>query len=86
MTWGIAVLGVAAATSIPVAVAGSLSNGSIVGVGFMTAMGLGMFAVGAVRLPGWARRRMTQIQAVTTRLVIAAETPAQDDPNPASDP
>jgi hypothetical protein len=59
MTWGIAVLGVAAATSIPVAVAGSLSNGSIVGVGFMTAMGIGMFAVGAVRLPGWARQRTT---------------------------
>jgi hypothetical protein len=87
MRWGIATLGVATATLIAVAVAGSLSNsGSVVGVGFMAAMGLGMFAVGALRLPGWARRRRTQIEEVTARLVIAAETPPQGDRNPESDP
>ena len=87
MTGGIAALGVATATLIPVAVAGSLSNaGSVVGVGFMAAIGLGMFAVGALRLPGWARRRRTQIEAVTARLVITAETPPQADPNPVRDP
>jgi hypothetical protein len=86
MSGGIAALGVASATSIAVAAAGSFSNGSVVGVGFMAAMGLGMFAVGALRLPGWARRRRTQIEAVTARLVIAAETPPQDDPNPVRDP
>jgi len=86
MRWGIATLGVATATFIAVAMAGSLGNsGSVVGVGFMAAMGLGMFAVGALRLPGWARRRTTQIQEVTARLVIAAETPPQDDRNPERD-
>jgi hypothetical protein len=72
---------------IAVAGAGSLGNsGSVVGVGFMASLGLGMFAVGALRLPGWARLRRTQIEAVTARLVIAAETPPQDDRKPERDP
>ena len=87
MSWGIATLGVATATLIAVAGAGSLGNsGSVVGVEFLAAMGLGMFAVGAVRLPGWARLRKTQIEAVTARLAIAAETPSQDDRKPERDP
>ena len=87
MTGGIAALGVSTATSIAVAVAGSLGNAeSVAGVGFMAAIGLGMFAVGALRIPGWARRRRTQIEAVTARLIIAAETPPQADPNPAREP
>ena len=87
MSWGLATLGVATATLIPVAMAGSLSNsGSVVGVGFMAAIGLGMFAVGALRLPGWARRRRTQIEEVTARLVSAAETPPQDDRSPGRGP
>ena len=66
---------------------GSLGNsGSVVGVEFLAAMGLGMFAVGAVRLPGWARLRRTQIEAVTARLAIAAETPSRDDRKPERDP
>jgi hypothetical protein len=65
--------------------AGSLGNsGSVVGVGFMASLGLGMFAVGALQLPGWARLRRTQIEAVTARLVIAAGTP-QDDRKPERD-
>lgn len=51
----------------------------------MAAMGLGMFAVGALRFPGWARRRRTQIDDVTARLVFAAEAPPQDDRNPERD-
>jgi hypothetical protein len=31
-------------------------------------MGLGMFGLGALRLPGWARRRKTQIDDVLARL------------------
>jgi hypothetical protein len=78
---------VATATLIAVAGAGSLGNsGSVVGVGFMAAMGLGMFAVGALRLPGWARLRRTQIEAVTARLAIAAETSSQDDRKHERDP
>jgi hypothetical protein len=86
MTGGMAALGVAIATWIAVALAGSLGKpGPVVGIGFMAAVGLGMFAVGALRLPRWARRRETEIEAVTARLVIAAETPPQGGPNPARD-
>jgi hypothetical protein len=75
MTGGITVLGGAAAISIAVALAGGLGNaGSATGIGFMAVMGLGMFAAGAVRIPGWARRRRTQIEQVIARLAIAAKT------------
>ena len=36
--------------------------------GLLAAMGLGMFGLGALRLPGWARRRKTQIDDVLARL------------------
>lgn len=70
------VLGGAAATLIAVAVAGGLNNpGSVTGAGFMALVGLGMFAAGALRVSGWARRRRTQIEAIIARLAIAAKTP-----------
>lgn len=76
MTAGIAVLGGAAATWLAVALAGNLSNaGSITGIGFMALMGLGMFAAGALRIPGWARRRKSQIEDVIARLSLTAKTP-----------
>jgi hypothetical protein len=87
MTGGMAVLGGAAATAVVLAVTGSLGQSSSgAGIGFMAALGLGMFAAGALRLPGWARRRRAQIDAVTARLVAAAESPSRDLPNPAGDP
>lgn len=76
MTAGIAVLGGAAATWLAVALAGNLSNaGSITGIGSMALMGLGMFAAGALRIPGWARRRKSQIEDVIARLSLTAKTP-----------
>ena len=45
----------------------------------MALMGLGMFAAGALRVSGWARRRKTQIEAVIARLAVATETPAPHD-------
>ena len=87
MTGGIITLGVAAATLIAAALTGGLSDaGSLAGAGFMAAIGLGMFGVGALRLPGWARRRRTQIEAVTARLDVAARTPSQGDAKPVRDP
>jgi len=87
MTGGIITLGGATATLIAAALTGGLSEaGSLAGAGFMAAIGLGIFGVGALRLPGWARRRRAQIEAVTARLAVAAETPSQDDANPVRDP
>jgi hypothetical protein len=86
MTGGAVVLGGATATLLAVAVTGGLSNtGTVTGVGFMALMGLGMFAAGALRVSGWARRRRTQIQEVIARLAISARTP-QDDSTPGGNP
>ncbi len=45
-----------------------------------------MFATGALRIPGWARRRRTQIEEVTARLALATKTPPQDDANTGGHP
>lgn len=69
MTGGVIVLGGATATFIAVAVAGGLGNaGTVTGIGFMALTGLGMFAAGAVRVSGWARRRRAQIEEIIVRL------------------
>ena len=87
MTGGVIVLGGAAATLIAVAAAGSLGNsGSLAGAGFMALAGAGMFAAGALRVPGWARRRKAQIEAIIARLTMSARTlpggtnPSGDEP------
>ena len=83
MTAGATALGGAAAVLIAVAVDGSLNNpGTIAGVGFIALMGLGLFASGALRVSGWARRRRTQFEEVVARLVSSVNTPPRDDSNP----
>ena len=68
MTMGRIVLGGAAAVAIAVAATGGLNKGALSGIGFMALVGLGAFAIGAMRVPGWARRRSTQIGEVIARL------------------
>ena len=77
MTGGIAMLVVSAGTWIVLTIAGGAGqSGSAGGVGFMALMGSGMFTLGALRIPAWARRRRMQIEAVTARLVsLSSETP-----------
>ena len=80
MTGGGVALGAAAATVVAAGLAGSLSNsGTLMGVGFMAMMGLGMFAAGALRVSSWARRRKAQIDEVIGRLSITAQTSSQND-------
>ena len=80
MTGGITVLAGAAATLAGVALAGGLGHaGSLGGIGFLAVTGLGMFAAGAVRIPGWARRRRLQMEQVSVRLAVAATKPPDDD-------
>jgi hypothetical protein len=76
MTGGLGALGVAAATLVAGVAAGAGDAGSLAGVGFLVAIGLGMFGFGALRLPGWARRRRTQIDEVLARLALAPNEPA----------
>lgn len=79
MTAGLASLGVAAAMVIAFAVTGGLGD-SLPGVGFLSAIGLGMFGIGAIRLPGWARLRRHQMEGIAARLVLAAQSEDPDDP------
>ena len=69
MMGGLGMLGAAAASLMALAAAGGVGNpGSVTGIGFMAAIGAGLFGLGALRLPGWARRRKTQIDQVLARL------------------
>ena len=79
MTAGGAVVAGSAATAIATALTGSLGQpGTLAGVAVMALMGLGLFAAGALRVPGWARRRQAQIEEVVARLTQADEPPRQD--------
>ena len=79
MTAGLGLLGIAAAVAIPAAVAGQLGD-AVAGMGFLAVMGAGMFSVGALRLPGWARLRQRQMEGVAARLALAAKSQPPDDP------
>lgn len=67
MTGGLGMLGAAAATLLVLAAAGGHGNADT-GAGFLALIGFGMFSIGALRLPGWARRRKAQIDQVLARL------------------
>ena len=67
MTGGLGMLGMSLVTFIALAAAAGLGEAGSV-AGLLAAMGLGMFGLGALRLPGWARRRKTQIDGVLARL------------------
>jgi len=51
--------------------AGAMSAGTLL------ALGAGMFGVGALRLPGWARLRRQQMEDIAARLSLAAKSPEQ---------
>jgi hypothetical protein len=75
MIGGLALLGIAAVTLVAATVAGGLGDtGSLRDVGFISAIGLGMFGYGALRLPSWARRRRIQMAAVAERLTLGAKS------------
>ena len=71
MTGGMAIVGGSAATLIALGMNGALSSntGAPGGITLMALVGLGMFAIGALRVPGWARLRRAQIEQVIARLV-----------------
>ena len=54
-------------------------------VGFMSSLailatgGAGMFGIGALRLPGWARLRRRQMEEVAARIAVVASSPPTQD-------
>jgi hypothetical protein len=80
---GMTIAAGAAATTTALAAAGSLgSSGSMAGIGLMALVGMGMFAAGALRLPGWARRRSRQMEQITARLGAATPPESLENPEP----
>jgi len=64
-----------AATFLTLAARGVAGNpGALTGVGFIALMGLTLFSLGALQLPGWARRRKTEFDAIIARLLEATRT------------
>jgi hypothetical protein len=75
MTGGLGMLGMSLATFIAVGAAAGVGEvGSVAGL--LAAMGLGMFGLGALRLPAWTRRRKTQIDEVLARVALGPREPS----------
>ena len=80
MIIGLALLGVASVTLVSAVVQGAgLQPETLLSQGLLAAMGAGMFGLGALRLPGWARLRRRQMEDVAARIAaVASSEPTQD--------
>jgi len=74
MSVGMAMIAGSATVVLLSALSGNLSQ-ALAQAGSLIVVGSGMFAVGAVRLPLWARQRRRQMEGVAARLALSAESP-----------
>ncbi len=81
MMAGLGMLGIAASLFIA-ALATDTVGGHSAEFIMLAAMGLGLFGLGALRLPRWARLRRGQMEGIARRLALA-EPPQSADPTPA---
>ncbi len=77
MTVGLGMLGVSATVVIASAVTGHVAE-ALAATGSLMGIGAALFAVGAARLPGWARTRRRQMEGIAARLALATEGPARN--------
>jgi hypothetical protein len=77
MTGGVGLLGLAGAVFTAILVTGRGDAGALMS---LVTIGLGMFGVGALRLPSWARLRRRQMEALAERLQIEGHAAPPDDP------
>lgn len=79
MTAGVAMVAASGATVIA-----SISSGHVAAAlaqtGSVLAIGAGLFAIGAVRLPLWARERRRQMEGVAARLALGSESTTKELP------
>jgi hypothetical protein len=66
---GLTALGSAGVLAIVTSINGTL-GAAMTGIGFIVVAGLGMIASGALRLPGWARLRGRQMEAIATKVAL----------------
>lgn len=81
MSSGLAVGGMAGAVAIASAAGGDVAAG-LPGIALLAAAGVGMFASGALRVPGWARRRGHQFEEIVARLSLPVAAPTAERPPP----
>jgi hypothetical protein len=77
---GLGMVGVAAAALLAAALRGGVGDaGMMSSLGFLATMGIGMFGLGALRLPGWARLRRRQMEEIAGRIAgVASSRPLLD--------
>lgn len=73
MLMGLGMVGMGLALLLVTALPGGPET-SLPGAGFLSLMGLGMFGVSAARLPGWARLRQGQMDALAERLALPPDS------------
>jgi hypothetical protein len=66
---GLALAGAGGVTFIINALGGGVDWGALSSVGVLVTMGLGMFGVGAGRLPSWAKTRASQMESIAERVL-----------------
>lgn len=76
MLGGLGMLGLAGAVLIAIVATGRGDAGALASLG---AIGLGMFGLGALRLPAWARLRRRQMDALAERLLASDFLPSGDE-------
>jgi hypothetical protein len=84
MTAGLGLLGIGAATVVA-ALVGGVAGDTWSSASLLAVLGLGMFGAGAVQVPGWARLRSRQMEAVAARLTESEGPPRLDDPETSGD-
>lgn len=83
---GLVALGVAGFVAIITAFGGHLGDAGA-GIAFLSLAGLGMIASGALRLPGWAKLRGRQMEAIATKVALPpGSAPPQPPPLPPGGP
>jgi hypothetical protein len=80
---GIGAIGVAAAVLLATTLRGGVvEGGTISSLGLLATMGVSMFGLGALRLPGWARLRRRQMEEIAGRIAaVASSRPMLDRQN-----
>lgn len=66
---GLTALGVAGVVAMITSISGHMGDASA-GIAFIALAGLGMIASGALRLPGWAKLRGRQMEAIATKVAL----------------
>jgi len=78
MNIGVGMIGMGALMAIGGGIAGHLGDMWSAAAMFTT-MGVGSIAVGGLQLPSWARRRASQMEAITSRLALETGAKSADD-------